>query len=144
MGTLTAANAIIALAVAGVVSAPVNLEQFSADDVTGTEGVAPTETSMGVDGVLSGGMVYVPRKQTIILQANSPSNDFFEQWDAAQKAAVEAFPASGMILQPSLSKAYTLVTGWLTGYPSFAELKKTAQPRRYEITWQDVQPAPVA
>ena len=83
--SLTAANAVITLTIAGVFNAGQQLQQFAADDVFSVEQVTPTETLMGVDGFLSGGRTPVPVPWTISLQADSPSNFIFEQWFAAQE-----------------------------------------------------------
>src|SRR4051812_31282865 len=93
--TLTGANAILTLSVAGLYDTPVQIQGFSADDVTDTGSIDTKETLMGVDGRLSAGWTAVPVTQTITLQADSLSNDFFENWRQAEAQIREAYIASG-------------------------------------------------
>jgi hypothetical protein len=141
--TITSANAIFMLSVTDVFDTPVQLQGFSADDVFDTEAVDPVEVLMGVDGVMSAGFVYVPIKQGITLQADSDSNDLFEEWYRQQQAGPDIFFAQATIRQPAISKAYTCSQGVLSTYPSMADAKKVLQPRKYGITWERVEPAPL-
>ena len=58
--SLTATNAVITLAVPPIFSAPQNIEEFATDDVFNTDETEPTEISMGLDGVMSAGYIFVP------------------------------------------------------------------------------------
>lgn len=139
--SLTASNSVITLSVSGIFSAPQQLKGFSADDILGTENIVPAETLMGVDGVLSGGFVNVPTKQNYTLQADSQSNSFFDTLYGQQKAAQDVFPISGLISMPALGYKWIMVKGFLTGYMPMPDLKKLAQPRKFEITWESSLPA---
>lgn len=140
--TLTAANAIILISVAGLFDVAQRLQGFSADDITETDAIEPTETSMGIDGRLSAGFVPVAVRQSITLQADSLSNDFFENWFAAEQTIREKYVASGTIIIPGTKRKYDLTRGFLRGYVSLPSLKKTLQPRRYMLDWERVTPAP--
>lgn len=142
MKSITSPNAILMLAIVGIYTVPQQLQGFTADDVTDIADINSAELSMGVDGKLSGGFVHVPVQQGIMLQADSDSNDLFDVWHSSQQAAGELFFASGIIRLPSLQKSYALTRGILTGYKPMADVKKTLQPRKYQITWQSVLAAP--
>lgn len=142
-GTITAANAVFTLAVNGVFNVAQQLQQFSADDVFDTEAVESAEIMMGVDGHLSAGFVFVAVKQSITLQADSPSNLIFEAWQQAQKTARDLFFAQGGVILPSVGRAYTMTRGVLTSYPPIPDAKKVLQPRKYGITWESVSPAAI-
>lgn len=141
-GTLTAANSVILLSVANLYDVPQQLQGFAADDVFDTGSVTPTETSMGVDGKLSGGFVFNPIVMNVSLQADSDSNIFFENWIAAMVKARETYIATGQVALPSVQRKYAMVRGFLTSHPPTAPVRKTLQPRRYTITWEQVTPAP--
>lgn len=141
--SITSANAVLTLAVDSVFNTPQRLQGFAADDIYDTDTIDPAETVMGVDGVLSAGFVYVPVKQNFALQADSPSISLFDQWYAAQQAAVDIFRASGVIRLPAVGKSYTMNGGVLTGYKSMPDGKKILQPQRFSITWASIVPAPV-
>jgi hypothetical protein len=141
--TITANNAVFMLAVAGVFSTPQRLQQFSADDVFDTEPIEPTETMMGVDGNLTAGFVFVPTPQSVTLMADSPSNDLFEAWMAASRAARDVIYANATIRLPSIGKSYALTKGVLQRMPQFAGAKKVLQPRVYGLLWESVTSAPV-
>ena len=141
--TLTAANAVITLAIAGLFDQPRSLFGFAADDIFTTDPIQKTQTVMGVDGVLSGGYTPNPVVQTFALQADSNANDMFDAWASFQDIQKDAFTAVGVIILKSVGTKYNLTRGFLTSYPPIANAAKILQARRYGITWQSVLPAPV-
>lgn len=141
--TITSANASLTLNIPAVFPAPVPIQGFSTDDAFDTENVAPNETLMGVDGVLSGGYTPYPVKQKIVLQADSPSLAVFDAWRQAMDAALEAYQASMTIVCPSIGKVFTFVGGFLTGGMPAPPGKKVLQPQTFEITFESVSAAPI-
>ena len=97
---------------------------------------------MGVDGVLSGGKVFMPIPQSVMLQADSISADLFDEWDAAQTATEDTITASGVIILPGIRRKWTLTTGYLTNFTPLPAVKKLLQPRSFEITWESMVVAP--
>jgi hypothetical protein len=97
---------------------------------------------MGVDGILSGGFVYVAIMWEISLQADSLSNLIFDTWWTQMQAAKDVYIAQGIIRLPSISTKFNLVNGYLTGYKPAPAAKKVLQPRRYELTFNTIAPAP--
>jgi hypothetical protein len=143
MGDITSANAVFTLQQAILFPAPVQLQGFAADDMWDTDAVRAAETSMGVDGVLSGGFVFSEIQQNISLQADSLSNDVFDIIYTQGVAAKTAYPLNGLIVFPSIGRKYTLTGGFLTSYKPGPDAKRTAQARRYQITWARFLPAPI-
>jgi hypothetical protein len=141
--SITSANAQVLLAVTGVFNAPQPLQQFSADDIFTNEPVQAAETAMGVDGFLAAGFVFAPVPWSVSLMADSPSNNFFDQWYNANVQAVDVFRASGSVWLPSIGKKYALVNGVLTTYRNMPDAAKTLRSRAYVITWQRITPAAV-
>jgi hypothetical protein len=141
--TLTSANSIITLAIAGLYDAPRQLQGFSADAVFDTDQVTSAETMMGVDGKLSAGWVPAVVVTNITLQADSASNDLFDRWYQAQQTIRELYVASGAIVLPSLGKKLAYTRGFLTSFPPTPSMARVAQPRRYTITWESVSIAPI-
>ena len=97
---------------------------------------------MGVDGVLSAGFVFKEIVQEIMLQADSASNALFDTWWTQMQATKSTYPANGMIKLPSIATKFSLILGFLTGYKPAPGAKRILQPRRFEITWQTIAPAP--
>jgi hypothetical protein len=141
MGSITSANAVLTLSQPILFPAPQRIQGFSADDIYDMASVRTVETSLGVDGVLSGGFVFAERIQTITLQADSLSNSFFDTIIAQQEGTLTVFEIDGVIILPAISTKFSMVNGFLTGYTPAPAAKKTLQPRRYEITWNRVFPA---
>lgn len=141
--TLTAANAVITLGITGLYATPRRLQGFSADDVTDFDALTVGETSMGVDGRLSAGFVFNPVNQNITLQADSESNDLFENWQSAERLRREKYVAFGTILIRATGKRYIMNRGFLMSASIMPAIRKTLQPRRFTLTWQDVAAAPV-
>jgi hypothetical protein len=141
--TITSANTIFAIAVAGVIPAPVQLQGFTADDVFDIDQLEVGVTTMGVDGILSAGFVFNPVKQTVTLQADSDSNVLFETWYAAEKAQQDKFFANGTVVFKSVGRSYVLTKGALVTYSPAANPGKTLKPRSFAIEWQAIDGAPV-
>src|SRR5258708_6275480 len=138
MATLTTANAVILLSIGSVFPTPQQIQGFAADDVSDTEALASAEAVMGVDGILSGGFVFVAVKWGISIQADSASNFVFDTWYNQQQQLKDVFFASGTILVPGLGTKWYLTNGLLTSYKPMPDLKRISQPRKHEITWQSI------
>ena len=136
--TLTSANSVLLVAVAGLFDVPLQLQGFATDDIFDVDNVQSTETAMGVDGRLSAGWVPAPIVQNITLQADSASVTIFEQWYGAQQSIREAYVANGSIFLPSVQRSYVMTRGFLTGYSPVASGKKMLQPRKFSITWEAI------
>jgi hypothetical protein len=145
LGSITSANAVITLVIPPIFTVPQQVQQFSADNIFETDEIEVAETSMGVDGVLSGGLIYNEIAWNITLQANSPSNDLFDQWWQAQLAAVDVYPASGIVTLKSIGRKWVMTNGFLKRVTTMPPAGKTQRPRRFGIVWNSVtaQPIPV-
>ena len=138
MNTLTAANCAFVMSIPGLFNAPQLIQGFAADAMFATEAVEMAQTTMGVDGLLSGGFVYAEVPQTVTIQADSPSMSIFSTWAQTQISFASLYVASATIAIPSLSMKYTLTRGFLTKGKLMPDAKKILQPMEYNITWQSV------
>jgi hypothetical protein len=143
MATLTTANSVFALAIAGLYPVAQILQGYSTDDAFAAADIAPAEVVMGVDGKLSGGFVPVPRVIDIMLQADSASNQIFDDWNAAQESARELYIASAIISLQGTSQKYSLTRGIMTSYSPMPTAKKILQPRKFVITFESCTPSPI-
>jgi len=140
--SITSANAVLTLSQPILFPTPVQIQGFAVDDIYDMDEVKSVETLMGVDGVLSAGFVFRERVQHIMLQADSASNDFFDTVNMQQEAALDVYQLSGQIQLPGIATKFNQIKGFLTGYKPMPDAKRTLTPRRYEITWEKVFPAP--
>jgi hypothetical protein len=134
--SITSANAVYLISVAGVFPVAQPLQGWGVDEAFDTERADISETKLGVDGVFAAGWVPRVTKQTITLLAASPSFLIFEQWVAAQDTTQSIFYATGTIILPSIQRKYSLPNGVLG--PSFQAIpnaKKVLADRQFEITW---------
>ena len=141
MGTISSANAIFQISVETVIPIPVLLQGFSADDIYSVNPQESAETLMGVDGILSGGFVFVPVKQEISFQADSLSNLIFQQWYQAQVAAKDVFQCQAVVWLPSIGEKWSMNNGFMTTFHPMPDARKVLQPLRYAITWESISPA---
>lgn len=143
--TLTSANSVLTLSVAGLFDAPRRIQGFGTDAMFGTEAIELAETQMGVDGNFSAGWIPNPVTMTITLQADSTSNDFFETiFQAEQSANVrEKYVLGGSLLVTSLQREFALIRGFLTRFQVIPEAAKTFRPRAVTIMWGSVTARPV-
>ena len=143
MSSITSANSIFMLTITGLYAVPQQLQGFAAEDIFDTEDIDTSEEIMGADGKLSAGFIFVPIKQSVMLQADSVSNALFESWYAAEQAAREKYFAQGIVQMPSIKRTYQMKNGVLKSYKPIADAKKVLQPRKFGIVWESVTGAPV-
>ena len=136
--TITSANSVFTIVIAGLFPAPVQLQGYASDKAFTTEAVDLAEVQMGVDGRMTAGFVPNPVKQTITLQADSPSKDIFTAIIQAMKTAREVFYISGSISLPSTGESFALTRGILTNAKQIPDAQKVLQPVDYVITWESV------
>lgn len=136
--TITAANSIIMLSVEGLFNTPRQLQGFTADNIFGMDSITTNETSMGVDGHLSGGFVHSAKVMNIMLKADSMSNDLFERWHGAEQQIRESYIATGLVTIPATNRKYTLTRGFLTSY-SPPSAGRTLSDRQYTLTWGKIE-----
>lgn len=141
--SLTSANAVFMLTIPDLFPVPQQLQQFAADDIFSTNPLASAEVSMGVDGHLSAGFVFVPVPQSINLQADSPSCDIFDNWWGASQTVRDAYIANGVVVITAVQRKWTLTRGVLTSYPPMPDGGKILKPRRFEITWESIVPSTI-
>jgi len=136
--TITSANSVFTLVIAGLFPAPVQLVGYATDKAFVTEGLELAEVQMGVDGRMTAGYTPTPTKQTVTLQADSPSRDIFTALIQATKTAREVFYISGSIVLPATGESFTLTRGILTNGKQIPDAQKVLQPVDYMITWESV------
>jgi len=136
--TITSANSVFTIVIPGLFPAPVQLRGYATDRAFTTEAIDLAEVQMGVDGRMTAGFVPNPVKQTITLQADSPSKDIFTALIQAMKTAREVYFVSGSIALPSTGEAFTLTRGILTNAKQIPDAQKVLQPVDYVITWESV------
>lgn len=136
--TITSANSVFTLVVPGLYPVPVQLQGYASDRAFTTDAIDLAEVQMGVDGRMTAGYTPNPVRQTITLQADSPSKDIFTAMIQATKVAREIFYISGTVTLPSTGEAYMMTRGVLTSGKQIPDVQKVLQPVDYIITWESV------
>jgi hypothetical protein len=139
--TITSANAIVMVTVAGLYPTPVQLQGFATDKAWDTAGVVITESKIGVDGHKTAGIVFNQIKQTFSFLADSPSIRFFESIYAAQRAVRDVYYLSAIIDLPATGESYVCNKGTLEDYNSVASAGKVLGDREFSISWGSIQPS---
>lgn len=142
MSNLTAVNSVIMLSIAGLYPQAQQLVGYTADDVFDLEDIDVAETVMGIDGILSAGLIYVAIPWTITLQGNSTSSDIFDNWYQFQLAQGDVTPAAMNITLPGLKRKWVYGNGFLKKYSPAPSVKKLIQPRKFMIEWNSIAVAP--
>ena len=143
MATLTSANSILSLSVANLFNSPIQIEGYATDDAFTAQDVETAETMMGVDGNLSSGFTPYPVPIEITLQADSASNSFFDSLIQAEAIVREKYVLNGSIMIPSINMVYALTRGFLGKITPISPAKKVLQPRKFEITFQNISGSPM-
>lgn len=142
MSTLTTANSSMSLLVRNLFPIPQAIHGYAADDSFAVDDVDPAETSMGVDGLLSGGYVPYSTKLTLTLQADSASSAMFETVLAAQVAAKEIYIWDGVVIIQGTGQKYNFTKGFLRNASPMPSAKKILQPRKFMIEFEACTPSP--
>ena len=111
--TLTSADVVLTIAVAGLFDTPVRVQQFKTDSILDLDEIVMGEGRMGVDGFLSAGIIKQPIPFKIHLEATSDSLSVFEQWYSTEKTTGKKLPATINVTYPAVSKSFTLNKGFL-------------------------------
>jgi hypothetical protein len=136
--TITSANSVFTLTIPSLFPVPVQLQGYAADRAFTTEATQMAEIQMGVDGRMTAGYTPMPVKQTITLQADSPSKDIFTILVTAMKTAREVFYLNGNISLPSTGETFAMTRGILDTAKQVPDAQKVLQPLDYTITWKRV------
>ena len=136
--TITSANSVFTLVVPSLYPVPVQIKGFSSDRAFITDALDLAEVQMGVDGRMTAGYTPMPTRQTITVQADSPSKDIFMAMIQFTKTAREIFYISGTIALPSTGEYFTLTRGVLTNVKQVPDAQKVLQPLDFIITWESV------
>lgn len=136
--TITSANSVLTLIVAGLFPAPVQIQGYATDKAFATEAIDFAEVQMGVDGRMTAGYVFNPVTQTITLQADSPSRDFFSTVIQSMQTAREIFYFSGEIALPSTGERFILTRGVLSNAKQLPDALKVLQPVDFQFKWERV------
>jgi hypothetical protein len=139
--TITSANSVVMITVAGLYVVPIQLQGFSTDKAWDTASIVTTETQIGVDGRKTAGLVYNAIKQTYSFQADSPSVQVFESIYAAQRAARDVYYISAIITLPATGQSYVCNKGTLEDYNAIASAGKVLTAREFAINWGSIQPS---
>lgn len=142
---ISSANAVYTLVIAGLYLTPQQLQGFATDDAFDTERVTIAQVMMGVDGKISGGIVPAIKRQTIALQADSPSNAIFDNWVQAQDPTLggSLLSALGHISIPSIKAKFALAGGILSEYTPIPRARKVLEARSFVVNWQSILPSPI-
>lgn len=140
--TLTVANSVLGLTVEALFPQAQRLQGYAADDAYAIDAIQNGEFSMGIDGKLSAGFVFNEIPFTLTLQADSPSLSIFEQvwnYEVTNRTKLEM---NLTVSQPSNSKQYDLITGYMQSYKA-PDAKKILQPGVVVLVFSRIQPAPL-
>ena len=143
MKTITAANSIYMLAIAGIYPVHQRLQGYQADAAFATEDREIAQVQMGVDARMSAGYVANAVVQTISLNADSDSIDIFENWATYMDMQKEIVVASGLISLPAIGKKWVMTKGILTRHKPVPDVNRLLTGTTYQITWESAVPSPI-
>lgn len=138
--TITSANSVVTLSVAGLFPVPQQLQGYSADRAWESGNVDLTESQIGVDGRKTSGLIFNMVEQTFSLQADSPSKQIFTSIINAQRAARDIFYISGTIDLPSTGESFICTRGTIKNAKMLPDAGRVLQPMSFAIEWESVVP----
>lgn len=132
---ITSTNAIITLACPGVLPNPIQLQNFSADQMAAIDETTIAEARMGVDGGMAAGFIPSPVNLTLTLEANSPSTPYLSSIFTACRANRTTYNCTVTIDLKTTGKRYIFSNGALTGGVYMSSLKKMMEPTTWKFTF---------
>lgn len=138
--SITSANSVVTMTVAGLFPAPVQLQGYSADRAWETSAVVQTESQIGVDGRKTSGYIFNMPEQTFTLQGDSPSKFFFTQITNAQRAARDTLRIDAVIVLPATGETFICANGTLQSSKILPDGGKVLSDMDYIIVWESIQP----
>jgi hypothetical protein len=137
-GNITAADVIFMITIIPIFPAPQKIQGFMAEDIFDVEAVDIAEIVLGADGRTSAGWIPYNVPQTISIMPDSPTNDIFDFWVAAEKLTKQKYFATATVTLNATGAEYTLSGGILTRITPIPSAKKVLQGRPFVITWSDI------
>lgn len=138
--TITSANSVFTISVAGLFPVPQQLQGYSAERAWESEAVELAEVQMGVDGRMTSGYTPNPVMQTISLQADSPSKQIFASIQNAMRATRDVYYITGTIDLPSTGESFICRRGVLRTSKPLPDAAKVLQPMSFQIVWESIDP----
>jgi hypothetical protein len=132
--SITAANAVIQLAIETIFPTPQQIQGFAEGDVFDASSIKINEIQMGVDGNMAAGFVWVVKPITFHLLADSESNDVFDEWGSQMEANQTVYRASGLIVLDTGEK-WTMSAGSFTDWLWIPPAKRLLMPRSHTVTF---------
>lgn len=140
MSTITSANSVVTLSVAGLFPVPQQLQGYAADRIWESANLTMTESKMSVDGKKSSGYIFNLVEQTFTLQADSASRSVFTAIINAMRAAREIYVISGTITLPATGESFICTNGTLKDSKMLPNAGKVLDQMDYVIEWESIQP----
>lgn len=140
MSSITSANSVVTLSVAGLFPVPQQLQGYAADRAWESNAIAMTESVIGVDGKKSTGYIFNLVEQTFTLQADSNARRIFTDIINAQKQAREHYVISGTIDLPATGESFICVNGTLQTSKMLPDGGRVLSQMDYIIVWESINP----
>ena len=142
-GSITSANTTFTITIAGLFSAPQQIQQYKVEDAFDSEAVNNGEIVKGVDNFIAAGWLPTLPKLNVSLMANSPSNDIFDQWFQEEQQQMNKLIGQGIITVPGISTQYTLINAYLSDFMHVPGAKKTMEGRKFSLILDDISYSPI-
>lgn len=131
---ITSSNSVMTFQAEGVTPNPVQLQNFSTDQIASLESLVVAEHRMGPDGGLAMGFIPQPFDFSFALEANSPSQDIMFNLMAATKTNRCMYRVTITLDCPSMHRRYIFEQGGLHQGDFLPNPKKVHEP----TTWKFV------
>lgn len=136
--SITSANAILTLTVAGLFPTPVQIQGFSVDRAWESNATNMTESQIGVDGRKTAGFIFQIQDMTISLQGDSPSRAVFTSIRNTQRQIREVLRIDGTLDLNSTGESFVLTNGSLQTAKPLPDGQKVLSQMDYVIAFESI------
>ncbi len=135
---ITSANSIMTIQADPIIPSPVQLQNFATDQIATTDEMVIAEARMGPDGGLAMGYTPQPVAFTLMLEANSPSQQTLFDLSGAIRANRRIYDVTITLDCPSLKKRYIFERGGLISSSVMPNPKKVHDPTSWKFQFATV------
>lgn len=114
---ITSANSALRIVVPEFYPGGFDVDDYAADSMFETVALEMAEDLMSADGKYHAGFVFNPTELTLSLTPTSSAATRFDNWYAAQRAAITIFACNAILSIPALEAKYSFVNGVLYSWP---------------------------
>lgn len=135
---ITSANSKLRIIVPSYFPGGFDVDDYATDRMFETAALQNKEDQMSADGKYHAGVIFNPTEFTVNVMATATAGQRFDEWFAAERAAVSVFECNATLSVPSLDAKWNFVNGVLYTWTPTPAGARVLQPRAAVFHFESV------